>query len=50
MLDVFLSLKIYRQEHYRLTETMQAIYDNVKHQYLRFALDKIINVGAYERD
>lgn len=29
---------------------MQGCYDNIKHLYLRFALDKILNLGAYNRD
>lgn len=29
---------------------MQGAYNNIKNQFLRFALDKIINTGAYERD
>ena len=48
--DVFLSLKIYRQEHYDLMAKATGIYENIRFQYLRFSMDKIINVGAYERD
>ena len=45
-----MSLKIYRQEHYNLVSKTQGIFDNIKEQYLKFALHKIINVGSEERD
>ena len=48
--DVFNSLKIYREEHYYFMGKVDLFVETVSRQYLRFSLDKIINVGAYERD
>lgn len=48
--DVFQSLKIYRGEHYHLVKKMNNITLNLTHQFTRYALDKVINVAAHERD
>ena len=48
--DVFNALKIYREEHYYFVDKLNLYVETVKNQNIRYAMDKIINVGAYERD
>ena len=48
--DVFMAIKIYREEHLYFADRLGIFVETVSQQYLRFAMDKLINVGAYERD
>lgn len=47
---MFLSLKIYRQEHYKFVSKVQGVVDNVIIKFTKNAFNKIINLGAYNRD
>jgi hypothetical protein len=44
--DVFVSLKIYRQEIYNFAHLIGKFIDNRKYFFARFSMSKIINVAS----
>lgn len=48
--DVFNSLKIYRMEVYEFALVLDRYVDRINYDYLKTTFDKIVNIGAYQRD